>query len=734
MGRLILVSNRLPFTWQRTESGPTLVPSAGGLVTALRPLHAEGNSLWVGTIGSGRGGADVLEKQRMINVRLAAAEARSYYEGFANGTVWPLFHYLPGTSAFSRSEFTAYRDVNQHFADAVAEHWEPGDRIWVHDYHLMLLPAMLRERLPQASIGFFLHIPFPSSDVFRILPVAEEVLRGLLGADLIGLHTFDYARHLVTSFRRFLGIDFDESFTAQGDRPVRLGVFPLGVDAADWAERAASPEVEARMAVWREQVAGRKVLLGIDRLDYTKGLLRRLEAYRRLLEMKPEWREGAELIQVVVPSRTGVEGYANLKRELERLVGEINGAFATERNTPIRYLYRAVPPDELTALYRLADVAIVTPLRDGMNLVSKEYVASRIDDAGVLVLSDLAGAAAEMGEALLVNPWDADGTAATIDRALRMPPVEQRRRMGALRRRVGHRNVAQWCDAFLEALDTAVRDRDGGKHPVAAVAADLDGALAGATRVLYLLDYDGTMVDLKPDPAAVAPDQDLRVLLEQLAGGGEVVLMSGRDRRTLDSWMGDLPLHLVAEHGLYYRAPQAGWEQLLPAADAAWIRHVRPVLDEYTERTPGAFVEVKEASLAWHYRRAEPAVGRRHALELAHHLTESLARSPLQVIHGAKVVEIRSLGVDKGAAYRLLARGLGHFDLVLAAGDDRTDEDLFAAVGPSAWSFKVGSGPSRARFRLADPADLRELLVHTIRGPATADPPAPVAADRRITR
>jgi trehalose 6-phosphate synthase/phosphatase len=709
MRRLLLVSNRLPFTWQEHEGRNRLVPSAGGLVTALGALHAQGESVWVGMIGNS-GARSELARHRLVNVRVRAATARSYYEGFANGTVWPLFHYLPGTSRFARDEYEAYRDVNQRFADVIAEQARPGDDLWVHDYHLMLLPALLRERLPDARIGFFLHIPFPASDVFRILPVAEEVLRGLLGADVIGLHTYDYARHLATALRRFLGVDVDASGTTRGERPCRLGVFPLGVDADHWASRALSPEVSARVDASRAQASGRKVLLGIDRLDYTKGLLRRLEAYQRLLEREPHWREHSQLIQVVVPSRASVEGYAQLKRELERLVGEINGAFASERNTPVRYLYRAVDPDELTALYRLADVAMVTPLRDGMNLVAKEYVATRIDDSGVLLLSDLAGAAAELGEALIVNPWDVDGTADAIDLALRMDEDEQRHRMQALRRRVGARDSAAWAQGFLATLDAAVTARDAAAGAPPVPAGLVDTLRAG--RTLYLLDYDGSLVDLQAEPEAAAPDADLLELIDRLAGGdAEVVLLSGRDRRTLDAWLGRLPIHLVAEHGLHVRRAGAGmWELLAPAIDPGWLAHVRPVLDEYAERTPGSFVEVKEASLAWHYRRADAAHGRRQALELAHHLTESLARGPLQVLHGAAVVEVRPLGVDKGAAYRALAGGLGRFDEVLAAGDDRTDEDLFAAVGLDAWTIKVGPGPTRARFRLTGPAALRALL------------------------
>jgi trehalose 6-phosphate synthase/phosphatase len=720
MGRLILVSNRLPITVKRSRKKTTLVRSTGGLVAGLGPVHEEGDGLWIGSLGSTRGvPKEELERQRLVTVQLAAEDAKRHYEGYSNGVLWPLFHYLLDRITFDSRDAEAYRKVNERFADVIVEEASDDDRIWVHDYQLMLLPTMLRQRLPGASIGFFLHIPFPSSEVFRILPHAEEVLRGLLGADLIGLHTWDYARHLVSSFRRVLGVEFSDDWVST-DASTRIGVFPLGVDVASLRQRAARPKVERRLKQLRKQVGDRKVVLGVDRMDYTKGLPLRLHAYRRLLETRRTWREKAVLIQLAVPSRSSIGTYRELKEAVDRLVGEIDGEFGVAGQSPVQYMYRSVPPDELAALYRLADVMLVTPIRDGMNLVAKEYVASQQSDRGVLVLSEFAGAAAEMGEALLHNPWNIDDTARVLDAALRMEPEEVQQRMAALRKRVEQNDVHRWVARFTEALDSVTRRKSSTWAHAERGAADghawmeeLFAAFALANRRLLALDYDGTLAELAAVPEAAAPRPELLELMERLAScdGLELCIISGRDPATLADWLGHLPIHLVAEHGFHWRLRgSTEWEELLRGIDTAWKEGVRELLEEYTTRSVGSFIEEKPSSLAWHYRQVEPGFGVWIARELAQHLAESFANSPLEVLHGSKVIEVRPQGYDKGRAFRLLAQQLGPFDFLLAAGDDRTDEDMFQAMPGDAWSIKVGLGKTRARFRIDSPRTMRSFL------------------------
>ncbi len=716
MGRLLLVSNRLPVQVRRIGRRVQVSPSAGGLVAGLGPVHRMGDGLWIGTLGQQPSPAlrQELRAERLVDVTLPKEAAARAYEGFSNQVLWPLFHYLIGQVAFDKQDFEAYREVNELFAEAVLAVARPDDSIWIHDYHLMLLPRLLREELPRAHIGFFLHIPFPSSEVFRILPRKSLILDGLLGADLVGVHTYDYARHLVTSFRRVLGIEFDDDLVAQGEDRCRIGVFPLGVDFQAITAAAAQPAVERRLERLRRQVHGRKVILGVDRMDYTKGLPLRLAAFRRLLELHPEWREHAMLMQLVVPSRSNIPSYRELKREFERLVGEINGQFSSGGLAPVHYMYRSVPPDELMAMYRLADVGLVTPVRDGMNLVAKEYVAARLDNTGVLVLSEFAGAASEMGEALQHNPWDTEGTAEILHRALTLERDEAHKRMSALRKRAEVHNVHRWVKRFLAAFEQSARVVE----PVGEDEGDqswqelVRQALRQSSRALLALDWDGTLCDIQQTPGRAEPTPPIRALLTLLGREPkyEVVIISGRDPDILSKWFDDLPVHLVAEHGFLVRLRGQGWQEVARGLDLSWKDSVREVLEDYAARAPGVIIEEKKSTLAWHYRLVEPGFGSWLARELAQHLVESFAQHPLEVHHGKRVVEVRPYGVDKGRGIRLVQRVLGPFDFELAAGDDRTDEDLFLAMPEHTFTIKVGSGQSRARFRLHSPARLREFL------------------------
>jgi len=469
MSSLILVSNRLPVSAKSSGSdGVVLVRSSGGLVTGLGPLHDRSDTLWIGNLGArGKDNPPTeLQAHRLVPVDLPREMARRYYNGFSNGVLWPVFHNFTESFRYDSRDFSAYKAVNKRFAHAIAEVAPASSlvQVWIHDYHLMLLPSMLRERLPRASIGFFLHTPFPPADVFEIIPPASELLHGLRGADLIGLHTRSYKENLEAAFRGLLATGAGDEMG--GSSECRLEVHPIGVDARGFAERAVSESVRRRIRTWRRRVGNRKVILGVDRLDYTKGLPLRLAAFRRLLDIEPRWVNDSVYIQIAVPSRTTIPEYRLLKEDVERRVGEINGRHASSGGVPLWYLYRSIPPEEVSALYGLADVLLVTPLRDGMNLVAKEYVASRVEDTGVLVLSRFAGAASELEGSCLVNPWDDEGTARTLDRALRMEVEEQRTRMIPMRRRVMRQDAVRWGQKFVEALGRVRSSRDRGMPAV----------------------------------------------------------------------------------------------------------------------------------------------------------------------------------------------------------------------------------------------------------------------------
>lgn len=456
--RLLIVSNRLPVTVHAADGRASVHRSIGGLATGLRGIHDAGESLWIGWPGNLNSLADaerrdVLEQLaslRTVPVQLSDREISTYYEEISNAVLWAICHDRIDRLPLRVTGWDVYEAANERFAEAVAEHWQPGDAIWVHDYQLLRTPALLRRRLPDARIGFFLHIPFPNPEVFFTLHVRRWLVEGMLGADVIGFHTRRYRGHFTAALRRLLGIEMDSTdhITYKGRR-IHLGIFPIGVDAADCAGRAAARDVSARTL---DLKTAQRLLVGIDRLDYSKGISRRLLAFEQLLIQHPEWRERVRLVQVAVPSRGRVNEYRRFRREVEALVGRINGEFATPSWTPIQYLFQSVSPSTLFALYRAADVMLVTPLRDGMNLVAKEFAASRSDEDGVLVLSEFAGAADELRDALIVNPYDVDGVADAIHSALTMDGSERRNRMRRLRAQVFEHDVHRWTRDFLAAL------------------------------------------------------------------------------------------------------------------------------------------------------------------------------------------------------------------------------------------------------------------------------------------
>ena len=718
--RLLIVSNRLPVTARLTENGLQAAASSGGLATGLLPWHERSGGLWFGWPGDLSGATSAqrgaftreLTARRIVPVHTADDGAEGPDHGFSNRVLWPAFHYLIDRVPVEMTGWDAYRAANESFADAVAREARPHDTIWVHDYQLMLLPAMLRARLPRARIGFFLHIPFPSSEVFRVLPWRRELLNGLLGADLVGFHTFAYLRHFMTSLLHLEGVEADIDVVRTGDRAVRVGVFPMGIDADGFASLASDPDVAERVAAIRSDAGGRRIVLGIDRLDYTKGLPRRLQAVERLLEIEPALRDGMRYIQVAVPSRGEVDAYQDFRRFVEERVGRMNGAFGTLRSLPVHYVHQSLSMPDLVALYCAADVMLVTPLRDGMNLVAKEFVASRVDDDGVLVLSEFAGAAEELPDAVTVNPYDIEGVADSLRRALAMSPAERRARMRGLRRRVSGHDVHTWARTFLAQLDAARAIHAG--SVVAPPSPSLGMALAGARHapLRLLLDYDGTLVPFARSPELAIPDDDLLLLLHELsaARGIEVEIVSGRSRGTLERWFGHLSIGLWAEHGFWRRrVSQRKWE---PAAAVGidWMDRLKPIIDQFVSATPGSRLETKSASLAWHYRGAARQFGARQAHELRMLFGHLLSNQPLEVVEGRKVIEVRLRGASKSMVAERVRAETRPGTVIVAIGDDRVDEELFRALPPSSLTVAVDRRHTIAKYRLDDYKAVRREL------------------------
>ena len=717
MPRLLLVSNRLPVTVKVEKDSVSVVRSAGGLATGLSQPHERSGGVWIGWPGDVSRLTDTqrtrVEQQladlRCVPLYLSASEVSRFYEGYSNRVLWPLCHYMLDRIPRQDRDWDAYRKANERFADLAAKHYQPGDTIWVHDYQLMLVPGLLRARLPHARIGYFHHIPFPSSEIFSTLPRRTELLKGLLGADLIGFHAVSYVRHFSGTLLRQLGLDTDVDRILFQGREVRVGAFAMGIDAASFETLAQEPAVMEEVKTLHARSHGERLLVGIDRLDYTKGIPRRLLAVQRVLERSPALRGRLRFIQVAVPSRTEVQAYAEYRETVDELVGRINGTYGTVHSTPVHYLYRSLNEKQLVSLYRGTDVMLVTPVRDGMNLVAKEFCASRPDEDGVLVLSEFAGAAAEMRDALLVNPYDVEGMADAIEEALEMPRPERQHRMRCLRAGVKARDVHWWVASFLDRLQ--------GLKSVAERPPLPDGLLAleklkGPGRKVLFLDYDGTLVGFAPTPELASPDPELMALLKDLCARPDlsVHLVSGRPRETLEAWFGELPLGLHAEHGLWSRMRRGQPWQALPGVSFEWKPRVKPVLDAFAARVTGSFVEEKTASLAWHYRKVDAEFGALQARELRLLLYEQFSQEPMHILPGDRVVEVRPRGVNKGRVVPEVLRQEAPDVRVLAVGDDVTDEDLFAAIPPGGLTVHAGNKHTRAGYRVEGPPEVRRLL------------------------
>ncbi len=476
--RLLIVSNRLPITAVKHEGKLSLQESVGGLVSGisayLDSLHSsplvKTTHVWVGWPGvavSEKARPELKDRlQREFQAHPVFISEKSmdqFYFGFCNKTIWPLFHYFPSFTAYDDESWGQYAAVNQAFCNSTMEVAQPGDVIWIHDYHLMLLPQMLRERLPHYRIGFFLHIPFPNYEIFRLLPTTwrRRILEGLLGADLIGFHTQDYTDYFLDCLVKICGLSCRRDMVRVGDRGVRASTFPMGIDVQKYAKASRAGADSDETKALTSTLAGSKVILSIDRLDYSKGIINRLHAYAAFLERNPRWQGKAVLALVVVPSRVGVEDYQRTKRRIDEMVGRINGRFGNMGWTPILYQYKYLPLQTLAGIYGVSDVALVTPLRDGMNLIAKEYIASRVDQTGVLILSEMAGAANELTEAIIVNPNDIGQMASALAQALEMPKEEQVSRNRVMQAHLRRFDVVRWADEFVTTLtrdDTEVRN------------------------------------------------------------------------------------------------------------------------------------------------------------------------------------------------------------------------------------------------------------------------------------
>jgi len=720
MPKTIIVSNRLPVKLKKEDGKYIYTPSEGGLATGLGSIYKEGGNIWLGWPGVAieeekdrQDAIKNLKKNNMSPVFLTEQEIEEYYEGFSNETLWPNFHYFNQYAEYEETYWQAYKKVNQKFADQLSELTEEGDKIWIHDYQLLLLPALIREKHPNISIGFFLHIPFPSYETFRLLPWRRELLMGMLGSDFLGFHTYDDMRHFLSSVNRLAGIGNSHGQISLGSRKVLVDALPMGIDYDKYATLAADPETLEKEVRYRTLIGDTKIMLSIDRLDYSKGIPQRLRAFELFLQRYPEYKEKVSLLMVVVPSRDQVGKYKELKEEIDLLVGRINGNLSRMTWNPIHYFYRSFPLHALSAFYRMAKVALVTPMRDGMNLVAKEFIASKLNKKGVLVLSEMAGASKELSEAILINPNNIEQMIRAFKQALEMPEREQIRNLEVMQSSLKRYNIHHWVKLFMERLDyikseqlalqTKILDKSS-QRP-------LEEAYRNAKSRIIFLDYDGTLTPFHGDPQQASPDAELKEIISKLSENekNKVVVISGRDKATLENWFGHYKLDLIAEHGVWLRMYGKKWKTLATLKDN-WKKEINDVLEDYVGRTPGSFIEQKDYSLVWHYRKVETGLGELRTRELTSHLKYLASDQNLHVLEGDMVVEIKSSEVNKGrAAQKWLKDASAEF--YMAAGDDWTDEDTFKAMPENAFTIKVGNTPSAAKYSVTDYSDVRKLLI-----------------------
>lgn len=734
MGRLIIVSNRLPFSIEHEGEEVKLRQSSGGLVSAVKSYFESNHTqeditekLWMGVADFPQEDWEKLKADQAVNCDFEIKPLyvdkpvyNDYYNGFSNSVLWPLFHYFSSLAEFQTSYYEAYIKINKQFCDELLPVLKPGDVIWVHDYQLMLLPQMLRQQQPEAVIGFFLHIPFPSYEIFRLLPGEwkKTLLQGLMGADLVGFHTHDYVQHFIQSVKMILGADTYFHTLQYQNRLVKVDLFPIGIDYKKFRKAAQAPEVLEYRKDILKNFEGKKIIFSVDRLDYTKGIMDRLNGFECFLEQNPQWKEKVVFILNVVPSRDEIQAYNDRKKQLEEKIGTMNGKFSTISWQPIIYRYQHLSFHELCALYQLANVALITPLRDGMNLVAKEFVASTVSGAGVLILSELAGAASELNEALLVNPTDVNDVASNIVKALNMPLQEQRNRMILMQRRLEEYDVIKWVNDFMEQLRETKKEQQ--KMTVKFLDEKALNMIcrhyAAAEKRFFLIDYDGTLVPIMRYPSEAVPSERVNEFLASISSDPDnhVAIISGRDAGTLEKWFGHLPLTLVAEHGASLKMRNESWQQLVAVSDQ-WKDKIRRIMQIFVTRCVGSFIEEKASTLAWHYRNTQVDLGFARSRELINNLSQLIQNTSLQVIDGSRVVEVRMAGFDKGTiTLRILNESQP--DFVLCIGDDTTDEDMFKILEDSAYisktyTIKIGTRGTTAKYTLPSQQQVLPLLI-----------------------
>ncbi len=726
MPRCLLVSNRLPLAYN--EKSQEFVPSSGGLVSAIKGLDAKKVGYdfeWMGIM------TDDINEEKIKELKktpfgdlkchpiiVGAQIYDHYYNNFCNNVLWPLFHYERSLVQYTDFGWKAYQEVNELVANAIIAEAREEDTIWIHDFHFLLVPGIIKMKRPELKLGFFLHIPFPSSEIFRELPQRKEILLSLVQCDLVGFHDLSYLTHFKSSLSRVLG----EATYHFNER--RWGVYPISIDTENFIALSDAPETKEFIQRYYNNKKDMKWVLGVDRLDYIKGLVLKLRSFEEFLRKFPEERGKVQMVQIVIPSRTDVPEYQDLKQRVEQLVSSINGEFGTPTYMPVHYLFHSVSNYELSALYQLSEVMHIGSRRDGMNLVSLEYVVSQKENhPGTLLLSEFTGAHSTLSYAVSINPWNVEETAVKIHEALYQPESQRRSEMMAMQDFLKKYTSSEWARFFLRDLHrevvptvkTLTLSKDG-RFPWMR---DLKGK-----RVMFFCDLDGTLAPISSLPSQVRLQEETQRLLSEISRNNHLqfVVVSGRDRDFLHHQFVDhhFKFPLAACHGAYSYSPESDeWTNLIPHDSTRWKDSIMEILKLYTSRTPGSFIEDKGHAITWHYRNSPPEFADFLANKLFIELEETLTSLPAQVTRGKKVIEVKSLHASKGYfVQHWLEKQEYQPDVIIALGDDNTDEDMFQFLqeksGIDSYSIKVGEDKSRAQYYIREQTSVNLFLKNVL--------------------
>ncbi|MBA0868168.1 hypothetical protein Goshw_009834 [Gossypium schwendimanii] len=775
--RIIIVANQLPvkakrgpdnkgwsFNW---DDYSLLLQLKDGLPEEMEVLYVGSLKIDVDINEQDEVSSVLLEKFKCVPAFLPPEIFNKFYHGFCKHHLWSLFHYMLPYSAnhggrFDRSLWEAYVAANKIFSQRVIEVINPeDDYIWIHDYHLMVLPTFLRRRFNRLRMGFFLHSPFPSSEIYRTLPVREEILKALLNSDLIGFHTFDYARHFLSCCSRMLGLEYQSKRGYIGleyyGRTIGIKIMPVGVHMEQIESALRVADKESRIHEFKQRFDGKTVLLGVDDMDVFKGVNLKLLAMEQMLKQHPKWQGRAVLVQITNPARGRGKDLEDTQAEIQASCKRINEMFGKPGYEPIVFIDRPISLTERVAYYTIAECVVVTAVRDGMNLTPYEYIACRQGVSepastsesngpkkSMLVVSEFIGCSPSLSGAIRVNPWNFEATAEAMNEAISMADAEKQLQHEKHYRYVSSHDVAFWSRSFFQDMERTCKDHFrrrcwgiGLSFGFRVVALDpnfrklsidhIESVYVRSKNRAILLDYDGTVMPQTSHNKT--PNAEVISIVNRLLGDTKntVFVVSGRGKESLDKWFSPCKkLGIAAEHGYFMRwSSDDKWEVCGPNSEFGWKQIAEPVMRLYTEATDGSSIETKESALVWHHRDADPSFGSSQAKEMLDHLESVLANEPVTVKSGQFIIDVKPQGVSKGVVaekvFTTMAESGKQADFVLCIGDDRSDEEMFEIISSaissgilssntSVFACTVGQKPSKAKYYLDDPAEVINML------------------------